>query len=132
MFVGTVTGIEPAGDFDVAATFEVERVWQGPPAATTRVATPENPGMCGYAFEVGRTYLVYANQEDGELHTSIAMRTTALEGADEDLRALGGEGELPEPSGGRALWPLSFAVAALALTATVLLRRWGRSETDDR
>lgn len=132
VFVGTVTGIGSAG-VDVVATFEVERVWRGPSTATIQVATPENPGICGYAFEVDRSYLVYANERDGELQTSIATRTTALEGAEEDLRELG-EGGAPATDEGRALWPASIVVVivVLALVATVLVRRSYRSEADDR
>lgn len=125
VFVGTVTGVERAGDNDVVATFEVERVWRGPPTATNRVATPENPGMCGYAFEVGQAYLVYANQQDGELQTSIATRTIALDRAEQDLRALG-EGEPPGPDPGHDLLAVVIVAAALALIATVGLGRRSR------
>lgn len=131
VFVGTVTGVEPADDVDVVATFEVDRVWRGPPTATTQVVTPENPGMCGYAFEPDQRYLVYANQQDGELQTSIATRTTALDGADEDLRALGEGQRPPVPDGGRDRWPLSIAVVAVGLLVLVLVRRSGRPDSRD-
>lgn len=132
VFAGTVTSVEPAGDIDVVATFDVDRVWRGPAAATIRVATPENPGVCGYPFEPGTSHLVYANQQDGALQTSMATRTTALDGADEDLRALG-EGERPPaPDEERGLRPWAVAVVAVGLVVLVLVRRWGRSGTGDR
>lgn len=125
VFAGTVTGIESVGDVDVLATFEVTRVWRGPSTATVEVTTPENPGMCGFAFEVDRNYLVYANERDGDLQTSIATRTTDLEAADEDLQALG-QGDQPDADDGRALWPLPVAAVTLAIFATVALVRRSR------
>lgn len=127
MFAGTVTAVEPVGDMDVVATFEVTRVWRGPSAATVEVRTPESSGMCGYVFEVDRDYLVYANERDGELETSIASRTAELKAADDDLQALG-EGEQPDVEDRRAVWPLAVATTTLVvLIAIALVRRSRRA-----
>ena len=48
-----------------------------------------------FGFKVGEQYLVYAFGENENLATTECERTTKLEKADEDLKALG-EGRLPE------------------------------------
>lgn len=47
-------------------------------------------GECGYDFQVGETYLVYANEEEGSNYffTSSCMRTKRLSEAGEDLAYL--------------------------------------------
>jgi len=47
-------------------------------------------GDCGYDFQIGETYLVYANDEEGAdyFFTSICMRTKRLSEAGEDLAYL--------------------------------------------
>ncbi|HEX4231286.1 MAG TPA: hypothetical protein VHZ07_21630 [Bryobacteraceae bacterium] len=47
-------------------------------------------GDCGYDFQLGETYLVYADDEEGENYflTSSCMRTKRLPEAGEDLAYL--------------------------------------------
>ena len=71
------------------ATFRVITVWKGVPAETIRVETDFHGTMCGYNFEVGFEYLVYAHESDGTLHTTICSRTRFRHDAGEDLQALG-------------------------------------------
>jgi hypothetical protein len=42
-------------------------------------------GMCGYAFQVGETYFVYAHQSQGGLTSTICSRTRPLRDAADDL-----------------------------------------------
>jgi hypothetical protein len=54
-------------------------------------------GSCGYGFETGRTYLVYAtawSRDPNSLYTSIGTRTQPIEDAQKDLAFLG-EGRSP-------------------------------------
>lgn len=72
-------------------TFRVDRAWKGVDSRTVRVVTGWGGGDCGYPFETGQRYLVYASSEArGEaLWANICSRTAALSAAGEDLRALG-------------------------------------------
>jgi hypothetical protein len=57
--------------------------------APLEVATGLGGGDCGYGFEVGERYLVYAEHAGGEaLYTGICTRTRTLSDAAEDLQYL--------------------------------------------
>lgn len=58
--------------------------------STVEVVTGEGGGDCGFSFEEGKQYLVYAypHAASGELYTGICQRTRLLSGADEDLEYL--------------------------------------------
>lgn len=68
--------------------FDVERVWKGTFDDIAVIFTPSSGDLCGYEFEEGEKYLVYAYKSDGPLHTSICNRTTPLADAQEDLEFL--------------------------------------------
>lgn len=100
VFTGRVVGLtlvprvpeEPSTSFiaeDVAVTIVVSAVWKGEPAERVTLYTAFTCCVCGYPFELGKTYLIYAMQRDGQLTTSICSRTRLLEKADEDLATLG-------------------------------------------
>jgi hypothetical protein len=76
-----------------AVTFRVDRAWKGVDAETATVLTGSGGGDCGYGFEAGKPYLVYAGRWRGEagapLATSICTRTGALSLAGSDVRELG-------------------------------------------
>ena len=87
----------PMGDEEswdgFAFTFIVDQIWKGKPAARLVVATGEGFGDCGYQFQKGRSYIVYAStgEDDGNLYTSICSRTALIVEAAADFSAL------PEP-----------------------------------
>lgn len=58
----------------VRVTFKVDKSWKGLTTGEAIVSTGENSAMCGFNFEVGKTYIVYAN---GSLQTNICTRTAA-------------------------------------------------------
>ncbi|MEW5930677.1 MAG: hypothetical protein AB1941_24720 [Gemmatimonadota bacterium] len=64
------------------------RRWKGAAADTVTVRTADNSAACGYAFETGGEYLVYAAGEDA-LRVNLCSRTRPLADAGEDLAALG-------------------------------------------
>lgn len=103
----------------VHVVFEVERVWKGPAYHSLVIVTARSEVSCGYSFEVGQEYLVYAYAAESELHTSICSRTALLAAAGEDLAALGpGMALLPaEPAAppdiGSLAVPLILILAAL-------------------
>ena len=53
------------------------------------VGTGAGGGDCGYAFETGETYLVYASGDVADLRTGICTRTRRVADAASDLSALG-------------------------------------------
>lgn len=83
---------------DVTVTFDVSQVWKGQESETVAVKTATSSASCGYAFQEGESYLVYAEEdeggeayhgEDGELTVSLCSRTAPLEDAEQDINALG-------------------------------------------
>jgi hypothetical protein len=73
-----------------SVTLSLVRTWRGfenQEAVTLRTA--ESSATCGYGFEVGQTYLVYAAGETDKLLVTSCSRTRLLSEASEDLAALG-------------------------------------------
>jgi hypothetical protein len=69
----------------------VKESFRGGVSGIVQVATGGGGGDCGYSFEEGGTYLVYASKnDDGQLSTGICMRTQPIEKADEDLEYIRG------------------------------------------
>lgn len=81
---------ENEGGRSVTYAIEVIRVWKGDVPRTTIVSTGSNSAMCGYAFSVGETYLIYAgggNDSTG-FSTTHCTRTARLSETS-DTRHLG-------------------------------------------
>jgi hypothetical protein len=90
VFLGTV--LDVARDVDgrqAVVRLKVEKVWKGAKCAEATVVTGVGGGDCGYAFEAGKRYLVYASSDEGKLRTSLCTRTRPAAQAEEDLAALG-------------------------------------------
>ena len=71
-------------------TFRVEDVWKGDIGDTVVVRTARASASCGYPFEMGRVYLVYATRDPSGWRTDLCTRTTGMEWADDDLAAFAG------------------------------------------
>jgi hypothetical protein len=85
-----VTIDKKPGDLYVAVRFKIEESWKGTLSKEATVFTGQGDGDCGYKFEVGQQYLVYAYRyNDTDLGTNICQRTASLIEAAEDLKALG-------------------------------------------
>ncbi|KRE93230.1 hypothetical protein ASG89_06925 [Paenibacillus sp. Soil766] len=87
------------GSMTKAALFDVSHIWKGGTASQIIIHTGSGGGDCGFNFEKGKEYLVYAGYSTmyGDkklLVTIICDRTVALDQAQEDLAALG-EGKPP-------------------------------------
>lgn len=94
VFSGKVLSIT-YDDYALVVKFNVVRTWKHVKGAAVTVRTPPNDSMCGYTFEVGQTYLVYAGSViEGELWTNHCTRTRNVGDASEDIRALG-QGRAP-------------------------------------
>ena len=92
-----------------AATLRVSEVWKGPGRAALEVKTPSQGSACGYHFEEGREYLVYAYTGKQGLEVDSCGATKPLSRAGANLAALG-EGE--KPTGGEVLSDTSGVVSA--------------------
>lgn len=80
--------------------FAVGEAFRGANEKILEVETGMGGGDCGFAFETGQSYLVYAyrNRETGKLGTGICTRTQLLAKASEDLEYI--RGLKDAPSGG--------------------------------
>lgn len=89
----TTESVEVTG---FAVRFSVTRRWKGVDTEEVVVRTARDSAACGFAFEVGQDYVVYASAEDeaGTLSTGLCDRTARVADATEDLEALG-TGEVP-------------------------------------
>lgn len=95
VFGGTVTSIERVDQMTLRVTFDVGRIWKGPSAPTLSVTTAGDSAACGYQFQPGAEYIVYATGQDGSLVTSLCSRTQPAASASDDLAILG-EGAAPD------------------------------------
>jgi hypothetical protein len=71
---------------------QIERNYRGQDGkSTVEVVTGEGGGDCGFSFEEGKRYLVYAypHPATGKLYTGICQRTRLLTEAAEDLEYFG-------------------------------------------
>lgn len=70
---------------------QVMESWKGPEVnKVVAVFTASDDAGCGYPFELGKTYLVYAYQHEGDYVVSLCSRTRSLEKAYFDLKYLRG------------------------------------------
>lgn len=99
VFTGKVVSTEvqngvmiSSGD-PVTVTFDVSKIWKGSESQTIVITTAREDASCGYTFEKGKEYIVYAYGEENELGTNICTRTNMLANAQEDLQELG-EGKI--------------------------------------
>jgi hypothetical protein len=107
--------------------FNVSSTWKGASQSQLIIETGLGGGDCGYEFQVGQSYLVYAGGNDGH-HTSICHRTTELVSAKEDLSVLG-QGQPPTEQVNLQkksesiiyFWVLAFA---LVIVVVFLVRRF--------
>lgn len=74
-FAGRVTAVRDEGA-DRRVTFQVFRAWKGPRGKTLEVAT--TTGACGFAFEQGADYVVYATGKKEALKTDACTLTAPL------------------------------------------------------
>ncbi len=79
VFRGTVTNITDSHDFQgwgYAVTLEVHDAWKGVERNLVKVHTGGDGGVgCGFGFEEGEEYMVYASLTDGELRVHSCSLT---------------------------------------------------------
>ncbi len=114
----------------VTVSFDVDRVWKGRRQDTIVIKTVRSGISCGYEFEEGRRYIVYAY--DGE--TGLCTRTRSVVLAPRDFAELGpgwhpSGGAVPDGSSGRpGVAGIGIALAVIATIAALLAWRiWRRA-----
>lgn len=87
VFMGTVTSfkIEDSDSHLKKAKIQVHTIWKGDKALASEVFTGLGDADCGFGFEVGETFLIYAHLSEDRLFTSICSRTSHVSMATEDL-----------------------------------------------
>lgn len=79
IFSGKVTSIRRTADgYDVIVTLSVIESWKGTNGKRIKVRTAKDSSMCGYHFELGKEYLVYAHGTARDLGVGNCSRTTSL------------------------------------------------------
>lgn len=81
---GMVSSMDP-----VEVIFEVSQVWKGPEYTRLSVKTALSSASCGFEFQAGQEYIVYASGDEGGLETGLCTRTRTLADGGEDVQALG-------------------------------------------
>ena len=91
VFEGRVLDVQAGADPSTPThvTLEVVQQWKGVDRERVELETPASSASCGVAFEVGTSWLVYAERVDGALHAGLCSRTKRIEEAQEDLAELG-------------------------------------------
>ena len=84
VFYGEVTEITRESKAFIVK-IRVERSWKGQVESETIVGTLADSAMCGYTFEKGKKYMVYAYGEGGKLGVILCSRTYP---SDQDARYL--------------------------------------------
>ena len=96
VFEGRVTKLEDEAKVEGGPppskriTFQLVRTWKTlEDQEQVTLRTNESSASCGYTFELGKSYLVYAGGEPGALSASSCSRTRPMSEASEDLGVLG-------------------------------------------
>ncbi|MCG8419708.1 MAG: hypothetical protein MJE77_17380, partial [Proteobacteria bacterium] len=69
-------------------TVRATRWFKGESQVDIAVHTSGSDASCGFAFEVGQSYLIYASRYEGILGTGLCTRTRLVDGAEDDIQAL--------------------------------------------
>lgn len=78
IFTGKVTSVEKTADGDeFSVKVAVKNSWKGTASAEITIRTSAQSSMCGYFFEIGNEYVVYANGIADDLSVENCSRTGA-------------------------------------------------------
>lgn len=133
VFSGRVRSIAEVND-RLIVRIDVDKSWKGISEGEVVVTTATNSAACGYGFEKGRSYLIYAHADAGAgLNVSLCSRTQRLEEADADIVALGAGDDVPGigrcggPDNIAALQGLFLVMLALPFSARAGRRQISRT-----
>jgi hypothetical protein len=115
----------------VTVLLEVDTIWKGINESQVIVHTAESSASCGFKFELGKEYLVYAYGDKGDLQTGLCERTTLLTSAAEDLSILG-KGKTPSEQVNlqqqdqmisSTIWILAVTLFIAVIVIIIILRK---------
>jgi hypothetical protein len=79
---------ENSAEYSKTIKLKLTKSWKGKFGKSITVTTAMDSAMCGYNFEIGKTYLIYANGKDVKnLSAGLCSRTAQLK-ANEDVKVL--------------------------------------------
>lgn len=79
VFVGEVVEVIKKPEvYSVTVRFKVEKTWDKNFQKEITLSTASESSLCGYTFEVGKKYLVYASENNNKLTTNICTRTASV------------------------------------------------------
>ncbi len=76
IFSGEVIDITAVDEGTLAVKIKVNKKWKGKFAKEITLKTAKDSSMCGYTFEVGKKYLVYASGAKNNISVNNCSRTT--------------------------------------------------------
>lgn len=135
VFKGSVIGVVDAKENSamqssadpIAFIIKVDEIWKGINQTEVVVYTERDSASCGFTFEEGQEYLIYASKPDDHLRVSLCSRTTDLASAAADLSILGKGAEPTEQVNidqeelqGKSDWQIIDIVAVFLLGLAVL------------
>ncbi|MCA0971925.1 hypothetical protein LCM20_15065 [Halobacillus litoralis] len=125
VFSGEVTAIKEKGIGikHKQALIEVDQVWKGKKNSEVIVKTGRGGGDCGYEFETGKSYIVYAKDGWGKPEVSLCSRTDQLPSDDPEQL---GQGREPVNTVDLSLsnrYPLYLSLIAAGGVAVLGLRK---------
>ncbi len=83
---------------EVEVTLSVQEAYKGVSSKKVAVRTNSSEAACGFPFQKGQQYVVYASEYKGKLYTSICQRTLPARLVAKDLAYLRKMKDLPETS----------------------------------
>ncbi|MBP1994394.1 hypothetical protein [Paenibacillus eucommiae] len=140
VFAGRVIEVKEdrslGGRISKSALFELSQIWKGGSESQLIIQTGSGGGDCGYNFEEGKDYLVYAHpstmySDKEALVTIICDRTNVIDQAQEDLAILG-KGKAPtehvnlKGEFDRAHPYVWFALSGVVLVGMIIFFVWRR------
>lgn len=112
IFLGEAIEVAEVSPDEQKTTFRVVRVWKGEKPSRSKITTSTYPMLCGYTFQKGLHYVVFASPRHQVLLTTYCSPTAPAITAAEIVRALdkrfGGKTEVSKDEGD--LSPLRPAV----------------------
>ncbi|MGM0883016.1 MAG: hypothetical protein ACQEXQ_18520 [Bacillota bacterium] len=104
VFEGTVTSVNQStlslirsSAKGVKASFQVNEVWKGHVTPTIEVYSTGSGDTCGYEFQEGERYLVYARSTGNSLEVSLCSGTVLQSAASDHVAELGSGSLPPQP-----------------------------------
>lgn len=92
----TVVDLKEHDQYTLDVELEVSGVWKGEAERETHILTPNNSAACGYSFNIGARYAVFAQEHDGVLHVSLCSATEPIADTSSIFDELGEPEKLPD------------------------------------